>query len=65
VEANGRCRSTVAAATESFPLASAPYVIGSSIRVCRGYCVGTTNVGLRAPDVPLFYMTLCEMGPLP
>jgi hypothetical protein len=28
----------VAAATESFPLASAPYVIGSAIRVCGVLC---------------------------
>jgi hypothetical protein len=33
VEADGRCRIMVATATESFPLASAAYVIDSSIRV--------------------------------
>jgi hypothetical protein len=49
VEADGRCRSTVAAATESYrstvaatsescPLASAPYVIGFAIRVCGVLC---------------------------
>jgi hypothetical protein len=32
------CRSTVAAVIESFPLASAPYVIGSTIRVCGVLC---------------------------
>jgi hypothetical protein len=49
VEADGQCRSTVAAATESYrstvaatfescPLASAPYVIDSAIRVCGELC---------------------------
>jgi membrane-associated phospholipid phosphatase len=38
VEADGRCSSMVVAATERFPLASAPYVIGSSIMVSRVLC---------------------------
>jgi hypothetical protein len=74
VEADGRCRSTavavtescrstVAAATESFSLSSAPYVISSAVRVCGVLC-GTTNVGSRPPAYP-FYMALYERGPLP
>jgi hypothetical protein len=42
------------------PLASVPSVIGQMSRVV-GHCVGTMNLGSRA----LFYMALCERGPLP
>jgi hypothetical protein len=75
VEADGRCRSTVAAATEScrstvaaatesFPLASASYVIGSAIRVCGVLC-GHGERWFPCLRRTLFYMVLRERGPLP
>jgi hypothetical protein len=75
VEADGRCRSTVAAAiescrstvvavNESFPLASVPYVISSVIRVCGVLC-GHDERWFPCPRRTPFYMPLCERGTLP
>jgi hypothetical protein len=63
VESDGRCRSTVAAVTESFPLISTPYVISSSIRVC-GVLYEHDEYLFPCPGVPLFYMMLHERGSL-
>jgi hypothetical protein len=72
VEADGRCRSmvatatesyrsTVAAAIESFPLASAPYVIDSVIRVCGVLC-GHDKRWFPCPRHTLLYGAVRE-GP--
>jgi hypothetical protein len=49
------CRSTVAATTENFPLASAPYVIGSAIRVCGVLCEHDERCFPCPPTYPFLY----------
>jgi hypothetical protein len=41
------------------PLASTPSVIGRCLGFV-GRCVGTTNIGSRAPGVPLLYSAMRE-----